>query len=195
MLPVAFLYLFDNGERRKSWLKLSLAGLPALLIFALLRLLIDTSGGEPLLSAFMHHSRKLFSPAAIFRLFVNPSLPLTLIPLIYFRGTMGFLKRHNYLLLFLALVYMSSLFGSNNERLVAPLFIVFYWLLAEIIQGIGLPSRVIIFAFTFIASFHHMIGWWPLPDRRMTMLLTFGATFVITGLLLEVRVVTVQRGR
>jgi len=183
MIPTAVAYLIEKKMMRSEGGKLVCAAVPGVAAFVLLRLLIHPADGPSLLEALTTCIAKLGSPQVWFRLFINAFSPLTFIPVIFFRRTLSFFKDHRYMLWFIVLVYISSLFGSDNERLLAPGFIVFYLLLAIIVQSELWQGRTVMFIIlcgTFVSSFHHLYAAYPLPSRDMTVAFSFVSLTVVT---------------
>ena len=183
MIPVACAYLWDRGQLREQWRSLSLASLPGVLLFLALRWFVPAGGGPSLYQAFLLHSRKLLSVESWFRLLISPFLPLSFLPLIYPRRTWAFALAHRHLLVLGALVFASALFGENNERLVSPAFLLFYPLIAQIIDDRlgkrkGLLAIVAISAIA--ASLHHQSARYPLPTRTATVFLSLGSVALVS---------------
>ena len=133
--------------------------------------------------AFLRHGGKFSLPEAWFRSFINAFIPLSLLPLIFLNKTVSFFKEHRYLLVYLSLVIVSTLFGSNYERLMAPTFIVFYWLITEIIEEYVYPHKTIlllIFVSVFFASFHNTYGLFPLPNKQLTFLFSMIPLLIVS---------------
>lgn len=182
MLPVAFVYLIEKGKLSASWHKLLAASAPGVLAFLSLRLFVPVSGGEGLASAFLQHSAKIFTTDAAARLLIVSSMPVSFIPLIYYKETIRFFKERKYMLVFAALVFLSAMFGSNNERLVAPVFVVFYLLLGNIIQELSHRRYIVplVIICGFLSSLHHVYSGFPLPSIQWTYALTIGSTLFLT---------------
>ena len=68
------------------------------------------------------------------RQFGNTLKPLTFLPLIFLRTTLAYFKANKFMLALIGLTFVSSLLGSSDERLMAPAFVAFYWLLAQIFE-------------------------------------------------------------
>lgn len=182
MIPVALVYIAKNRKLAREGRTLLAAVLPAAAVFVLLRILIPTSGKNAM-EVFMLHSRKLGTAESWFRLLINAFMPLAFLPFVFYRRTVEFFGTRKYALLFVLLVFFSTLFGMDNERLMAPAFIVFYWLIASIIDSDIKSSRRlvwIIITFTFLASFHHEITVFRFMPRYVTVAFSLGSTIVVT---------------
>lgn len=193
MAPAAVVYLWQQGRAgvlpawRSQLVRLLAALTPGLIAFLALRLLLEPAGGLGLAAAALRYAAKFTAPATWFRLFANPFLPFLLLPLLFWRQTLAFLQARWHLLLFLALIAASTLFGSNNERLMAPAFLVFYPLLAQIMQTrlAGRPALLLTLLLCAVAaSLHHEIARFPLPDRAFSLALSLGALVVVTAVAL-----------
>jgi len=183
MAPVALAYLWERGALRQDGVRLLLAALPGVTCFLALRGLIVPAGGRGLWEAFLFYSGKLADPETWFRLFVNPYLPLIFLPLIWPKRTLAFFREQKHLLVLLALVYVSALFGQNNERLVAPAYVAFYALIGWIAQRELAGRRgvvVVLLAGAAAASLHHTTARFPLPDRMLTLALSMGSLAAVT---------------
>ncbi|HER43880.1 MAG TPA: hypothetical protein ENO08_05420 [Candidatus Eisenbacteria bacterium] len=184
MAPTLALYLFERKRPARDRAA-ALAGLaPAAAAFVLIRLLVPATGGEGLADTFLRYSPKLRFPAVWVGLLLNPFVPLTFIPLLYLRDALSFLDKNRYMALYLLLVFASALFGSNNERLMAPAAIVFYAFIGSIAERRWReePGLWAFIAFCcFASSFHHMMGRYPLPSRSATRTAAALTTLLATG--------------
>jgi hypothetical protein len=182
MIPVAFIYLLEKNELSTKWKKLVVAIIPALIIFILIRVLIPTTGGNSIFEAFFIFSQKVWSPESIIRKLVNSYLPFYFIPFIFFKHTLQFFRTKKYMLLYICLVFFSTYFGSNNERLMSPSFIVFYMLIGTILQELNPRKTFLLFLMIigFLSSFHHVFAKYPLQNINWTYFFTLGTTLVIT---------------
>ena len=182
MIPVAFVFALQSPNR--AWLPVLVAVVPALLAAGMTRLLVHSDQGNNLLDAFFTYNRKLLSGESWFRLLVNSFIPFSLVPLIFFKSTLKYFKARKHELVFLVLVVFSTLFGYNNERLMAPAFMVFYPLLAVTIQGEFTSSKIGLSVISFAAVLgvlHHAYARYPLP-REWTIPLSLFALTVVTAM-------------
>jgi hypothetical protein len=189
MAPVALIYLWSRGELASRWRTLLLAIVPALLVFLLLRLTVPVGPGQGLSGALAANASKLLSPERLGRLLVTPLLPYTFIPLVFFEITIRFFRARVWALAFVVLVVASTLFGSNDERLMAPVFIVAYWLIGLVLEATGpRPWFVaVLLVAGFASTLHHMIARFPLQDPGLTRLLSLGALGVVTAAAVALR--------
>lgn len=183
MLPVTLAFLVERRLLASHGRAAFLALLPGLAVFLALRLFVGHTGGLDLPAQLARAAPKLLLLETWLRLLGNAFLPLSLLPLIFWRSTLAFFRGQRYLLLYLALVLISAFFGVDNERLMAPAFIVFYLLIAVLIEThlvapVGL--RWLLAGAGFAASFQHLIGRFPLPSPWLTYALSLGATLCVT---------------
>ena len=198
MIAVTFIYLLERKIFMDEGKKFLLAVVPAIACFLLLRFLINPAGGLGMLQAFLFHINKLTSVETWFRLLINTFIPLSLLPIIFFKRTVSFFKDKKYMLLFIVFVFISTLFGSNNERLMAPASIIFYFLIANIIQDYFYPYKGILFilmASAFLSSFHHLMGRYPLPSKDLTIILSASSLMAATVASYLFKIVVTQRAR
>lgn len=188
VIPTAAVYLIETGRLRREWRGLLGAALPALLLFASFRLLVRPESGMTLFEAFLAFGDRITRFYGLYYLLVNPFVPLTAVPLVFIRGSAAYFRGSRHLLLFYGLVLFATLFGSNNERLLNPAFIVFYPLIAFILAGRVLPGRFLFGAIMtggFLSSLHYLVARYPLPSREWTILLSGGSAVLITLLSLK----------
>ncbi len=184
MAPTLVLFLIDRRAARGTWGRALCGLLPALAAFALIRLYVPAPGGENLADTFLHYAPKLRYPGVWVGLLLNPFVPLTLIPLLYFGDVLSFLGKNRYMAIYLLLVFASTLFGSNNERLMAPAFIVFYAFIGDTAEKRwnGETKLWILVTLCCLASsLHHMVGRYPLPGQSMTRTISILTTLIVTG--------------
>lgn len=182
MIPVAVVFLFEMKVLRNAWRPLLFAALPAIASAIVLRSMLHSDQGNNLLRAITEYWDKLLLPETWFRLLVNSIIPLSLVPLVFLETTRSFFRTRKYLVVYLTLVIISTFFGYNNERLMAPAYIVFYSLLAVIIRDELAGSKgLIIFLLVagLLCSLHHTITRFPLP-RELTIGLSLGAFGAVT---------------
>ena len=183
LAPVAFFYLLEKKRLATEGRYASLAVIPGVVAFLFLRMAVPAPGGS-LLNAFTTHAAKVFSAKDCFDLLVDAFVPLSLAPLVFIETTVEFFRKRKYAAVFVALVLFSTLFGSNNERLMAPAFIVFYWLIGVIIDDGILKSRrlmLLVVLCAFISSFHYEISRFHFMDKRASIALSLSALALVTG--------------
>jgi len=183
ILPVAFVSLLETGDLRNEWRRAVAASVPALAVFGVLRFAIEPAGGRGLVSAFVDAADKLAYGRTWFRLLVNAFAPVSLLPLVFWRETVGFFRKRRHGLVFFVLVFVSALFGINNERLMAPAAVVFYPLIAHILERRLLERRwfaVALVACGALSLLHHEFARYPLPSRELTLALSLGSLAAVT---------------
>ena len=183
--PAAFVYLWERKLLAADWKKLLLATVPALIAFALLRILLhaDVQGSIDIPKAFIRYSPKIFEPEFWARQFGNTLKPLTFLPLIFFSTTLTYFKANKFMLALIGLTFVSSLLGSGNERLMAPAFVAFYWLLALIFEKDIYPHKgmlALIVGCSFVSTFHYRQARFPLPSRELTVYLGSMTWVIVT---------------
>lgn len=187
-IPAAAVFLWERGTLRADVGRWLLASLPAIAVFFALRLAIPADG-PGFVFLLLDHVGKAAAPQTWYRLLVNAWAPLSLLPLVFFRTTRVFVRRHLFLVAFAALVLLSALFGGDQERLVAPAFIAVYALVGTLIERDRWPgwARGVLIAAAALTSLHHLTARFPLPDRMWTIALSLLALAVATAVGLWVR--------
>ena len=185
MPPVAFVYLWERKLLAADWKKLVLATVPALITLALLRILLqaDVQGSIDIPKAFIRYSPKILEPEFWARQFGNTLKPLTFLPLIFFSTTLAYFKANKFMLALIGVTFVSSLLGSADERLMAPAFVAFYWLLALIFEKDIYPHKgmlALIAVCSFVSTFLYRQARFPLPSRELTIYLGLVTWVIVT---------------
>jgi len=188
MVPVAFAYLWEKGRLLNNWKAITASVVPGIAAFFLLRALVSVQGVFPvqgeytLFQAFLKHSVKMAEPEVWFRLLVNSFIPLSLLPIVFIEDTAAFFRENKHAALFFALVFISTMWGFDNARLMAPAFLVFYLLIGKFIQRFQEKKLfiIVIVSASFISSFHHVIARYPLPSIKLTIFLSLATLAVVT---------------
>ncbi len=184
MAPTLLVYLHERRIPSRGRAAALASLLPAIAAFVLIRRLVPATGGEDLAGAFLHYAPKLRFPGVWVGLLLNPFVPLTFLPLLYYRDALRFLGRNRYMAVYLLFVFAGALFGSNNERLMAPASIVFYAFIARTAERRWSeePKILTLVAVCCLASsFHHVLGVYPLPARSVTRTVAILTTLLVTG--------------
>lgn len=185
LVPVLFVFLAERRLPRREWLLGGLSTLPGIAAFVLVRVLVPARGGMSLAESFTLYAPKLRFYWVWAGLLVTPYVPLSLVPLVYARDAVRFARKNQYLVAMLALTLVSTLFGLNNERLMAPSFVVFYAFIGRIAEDhwSGPPAmRILIAGACFVSSFHYMIARYPLPSRMAGRVIAGSATLIVAML-------------
>lgn len=188
--PLTLFMLWQAGAPASTWVRASAAFVPAAGLFLALRLLVPSEGGLALTEAIATHASKLISPEAWLRAAINAPMPLGLLPLVYCDRLLAWFRDRPHWLLWIALVFLSTMFGSNIERLLAPVFMPFYLFLAHVAtreRWHGGTCAIIATA-CVLGSLHHLYGWLLLPDPFATRVTGLAATLVVGATLLAARI-------
>ncbi len=190
MIPVVFIYLIETHIIDKNWEPVFSAILPALLASVTLHIVLRSDTGNNLVQALVAYSSKLMIPETWFRLLINSFLPFSLLPIIFSDTTRNYFSKRKYAVVYFMLVIISTFFGYNNERLMAPAFIVFYPIIAVIIKehiARSRPMILMVIIAAIITSFHHTYARFPLP-RELTINISLFAFVIISFMMLYYRI-------
>jgi hypothetical protein len=190
-IPVFILHLFIAKEDKRKIIRLLLYCIPAVLIFFVIRKVVPYKDELSLFKAFMVHKSKFYNPLTWYRLVVNAFAPVTLIFIVFYRETFRIMKENKALAFYFVLVFITTVFGNNNERLMAPAFIPVYFVLAKICNRFFKESKftlVIILIAAVISSFHHFMGGVLLPGRNYTLILSMLSMLAVTAVSIFVRI-------
>ena len=176
MVPVVGVWLWERGRIRQDGVRAALALVPLVLLFAAPRLWMpDTGAGGMLLAdQFAAESRKALRPETWARLLVNAWIPVLAVPLAWPREALAWARRHLHLVVLFASVVASAFFGSDQERLMQPAVWCVYPLVAVLLgrHWRARPHALGVLGIAaFLASLHHLTARFPLPSRRLTMVL------------------------
>ena len=207
LIPVSFVYLWEEGTLRQEYKKWIAAIAPAIAVFILVRMLVyaddvrmGVTGILPYYQMkFGESAGNAYSKHAWFRRLIWSFMPFTFLPFVFPRTTISFFWRRKFLLLFFVLVIITDLWGIDHgggdaERQMAPAFLPFFWLIAMLLQQElshvkwALPA---ILAGGYLSSLHHLQGVYPLPNKMATLLVTVVAVAEILAVAIYVK----RRGR
>lgn len=209
MVPVVFFYLWEEGAPAAEYRRAALSVLPALALFFAVRMLVPGDGSTMSAVGIFAYYRMKFgesignaiSPAAWFRRLCWAFLPLTFMPVIFWRDSARLLKSQKYMGVYFVLIVITNLWGidpsgGDVERQMAPSFLAFYWLIGKLIQQefSSPPWAVfVLLGSALLATLHHMQGVYPLPSRHATLIVTVTATAAATCVALVVAARTSRR--
>ena len=207
LIPVSFVYLWEEGTLRHEYKKWIAAIVPALAVFILVRMFVYADDVRMGVTGILPYYQMKFgesignalSKHAWFRRLIWSFMPFTFLPFIFPRTTISFFWRRKYVLLFFVLVIITDLWGIDHgggdaERQMAPAFLPFFWLIAMLLQqelsdvNWALPA---ILGGGYLSSLHHLQGIYPLPNKLATLLVTVVAVVEILAVAIYVK----RRGR
>jgi hypothetical protein len=202
IIPVGFTLLYEKRFEKKDYVYFSLAVIPAAALFVSLRFLIEAPGGDSLFTKLLEEGGAyFFTPAAIGKKFFVAFTPFALIPIIFFRDLIDFIKTNLTLsVLFIAVVF-STLFGLDYERLMTPAAPVYFIFIGFVIdkyldeqrnksQKKNLLTWLMIIA--FLSSFYHLWGVFQLPNRYYSLILTLITSISVGYLFWRMRYLKVK---
>ncbi|MBN2857197.1 MAG: hypothetical protein JXN63_02230, partial [Candidatus Delongbacteria bacterium] len=186
--PALFYYAFMLKDRKRS-LKFIFSFIPALIILTGVRSLIVTesvqSGGVlySLGKLRFDDTNKLFNPVTYYRI-VNTFIPLTFIPFVFWKKTKEFFKNNLHFLIFIVIYYSSCFLAGDTERLIVPMFPVFFLLTGKIFESAGvteLKNRILVLSLTLLSIPHHLYFRYKLPSRDIKVALSLFTLIFLTG--------------
>jgi len=188
LMPVALVHAWERGTLREHWIRAMVASVPALLWFIGVRLLFPSPEGAGLFEDLLRYGPKALRLETWVRLLVNAFVPISLMPLVFWRTTRSFFAHKKYLLVFLGLVLLTVFFAHDQERVLSPSFVAYYWLVAYLLQN-RFPDRdssmPLLLLVTVVSLPDHVISRFPLASRDQTMavsaLALAAATVIMIG--------------
>lgn len=203
LVPVTFVYLWESRTLRRDAAKWVFAITPAILVFILVRVVVPVDGTHMGVAGIRPYYEMMFfqsignaiTPVAWFRRLIWNFMPLTFLPLLFFRTNISFCSRHKFMLLFFVLVVITDLWGidvggGDAERQMAPAFLPFFWLIGEILQTWFLNAKwelAGVLAGGYLVSLHHLQGVYPLPNKQFTLYVTLIGLTEITLIALWIK--------
>jgi hypothetical protein len=184
MVPVAFVWLWEQKRLRADGLRLALALVPVAMLFAVPRLLLAETEGPHLVQTFLNASGKAAEAGTWARLLVNAWIPVVALLMIWPREAAAWARGHLHLVALFGLTLASAFFGGDQERLMQPAIWAVYPAVALILdrRWRGRPWAVgVLLAAGVLASLHHITARYPLPDRRLTAVLAAVALALALG--------------
>ena len=190
MGPVAAVWLWERGRVREDGLRLALALVPVVVLFALPRALLAEQEGPHLVQTFLNASGKAAEPGTWARLLVNAWVPVVAVLAVWPRQAAAWARAHLQLVALFGLTLASAFFGGDQERLMQPAVWAVYPAVALLLDAHWRrrPAAVtVLLAAGALASLHHITARFPLPDRRLTAALAAVALALALGAALWVR--------
>lgn len=188
MIPVGLYYFWqlskinNNSNNKKVIIYYILFSIPAILTFIIIRIYLNSPTGNNLYEAILEYSEKLIEVETWFRLLINSIIPFSLLPIIYFNLTKEYFRDQKHLILFSILVILSTFFGINNERLMAPISLVLLPLLGYIFQNTKLKETKYLLPmilFFSLSIFHHTYSRFPF-NRKLTIILSIFSLILVS---------------
>ena len=164
-------YLKDH--KTGSLLKFLIGFVPAVLIFFIIRQTIDPQTELSILSAFKDGAAKFLTPAGIIKTLAIPFAPFVFLPVWFWRETIQFIKKHPVEITLFVFTVVSTLFGSDTERLMTPAAPAIFLLFGKILmkkQNDKLYISLLLLA--FLHSFYHLWGIVQLPNEKYSIIST-----------------------
>ncbi|MDD3045115.1 MAG: hypothetical protein PHF33_06660 [Candidatus Delongbacteria bacterium] len=173
LAPASAWYYFMVRKDKYNGIRFLISVIPALIILAGLRSLIvtESAAGEGLLYSFgklrFDETNKLFDPVTYYRI-INTFIPLTFIPFVFWKETKDLFRRNMHFLILIITYYASCFLAGDTERLIVPVFPVFFLLLGVIFEKYRfyeLKGRILVLSACLISIPHHIYFRFRLPHR------------------------------
>lgn len=192
--PYVYFYFFIDKNRRKA-VKFVLSVIPALIILTVIRSLLITESKESsdilysLGKLRFDESNKLFNPVTYYRI-INTFIPLTFIPFVFWKTTKDFFKKNMHFLVLIFIYTASCFLAGDTERLIVPVFPVFFLLLGIIFEKerfISIKGKMLILMIAIASIPHHIYFRYNLPDRNCKVALSLIALSIVTFYFLKLK--------
>ena len=178
-IPTAFIYLYFNKGKSKDYFHLTIISLLSFFIFIGIRIFLSNGGGEELIEQFTARILRSIEPIAIIKKLIITFTPFGLIPFLFYKDTLEFFKGNKYLLAYLLLVFLTTVFG-DHERLMTPFAPIYLLLIGSILQKYIVKVQsaksniffISIIILSILSSFYHLWGMIQLPSRSISMIST-----------------------
>lgn len=196
-VPALFTFMIIKRYPKIEILKCLAALIPGLTFFLLVRIFtvpVHGRGFDYYWDAYSYYFLQIFLPVQLYHYFINSVLPLFFIPFIFFGTTRTILKENLYMVVYFITVFFCAFFGGDTERLVAPWFLFYYYIIARIFQdNFSGHTRYLylLLLICLVASFHHTIGVFRLPSFQAMVVLS--VTTLVVAAIIALRVKILQK--
>ena len=190
IIPAGFVFLYNDSSEKNSLLYYSIISILSVIVFILMRVMINSEGGESLFTQYTTQVIYYSKPELLAKRFIIPFTPFGLLPIIFCKELIEFFKSKIYFLIYSFTIVLLSFFGEP-ERLIEPLAPVYYLFIAFLIQKYILnksnnisKNRIVLalVGISFLASFYHLWGIITLPNEFYSILSTISFTLITTVL-------------
>jgi len=190
LVPVSLVFLWESHQLREEKGRWALAVLPGIAAFVLIRLLVPVGAGPggPGLAYYpgalaRHVVYATYAEVWAGRL-VWSFVPFLTLPLVFPETTRELFAGNKWRLLLLALIVASTVWARDPDRLMAPAFAVFFWLVAKIVDrhlARSGPALALLALGALLAYSTHLFGRDPLPSAPLPLALNLAAVAVVTA--------------
>jgi hypothetical protein len=197
LVPVALVHAWERGKLREHGTRALVASAPALLCFIAVRLLLPSPEGAGPFEVLQRYGPKAWRMETWARLLVNAFVPISFMPLVFWKTTGSFFADRKYLLVFLGLVLLTVFFAHDQERMLSPGFVGYYWLVAYLLEtrfpdrGSSMPLLLLV---AVVSLPDHVISRFPLGTRDQTMVVSGMALVAATVMMIGTAVRQQRRG-
>lgn len=188
LVPSAlYYYVFILKDKKRSF-SFILSTVLALIGLLTVRSLITTESAaeKDIFYSFsklrFDETNKLFNPVTYYRI-LNTFIPLTLIPFVFWETTKRFFKDNIHFLILILTYYSSCFLAGDTERLIVPMFPVFFLLLGIIFEKFefnGFKNRMVVLMLVIASIPHHLYFRYRLPDRDLKVIVSLLTLTAVT---------------
>ena len=194
MVPAILWLVWESGEKRRTKLMCAVGACLVVGEYALLLSVIPAVGGVTLVHGFRMNALKYAHLGNLFRLLFNTYVPLSLLPLVFWRRSLAWLNARRWLVVLCVATVVSSNAGGNTERLLVPVFLVLLVMCAHLVEHVSRHAGLLAGA-TLCAAACVSLG---RVETRLTVplsvsiALSVGCTMVVAALWMWLRWPEVQ---
>jgi len=185
---VAQITKVKSAQNYKSWLDVAAELLPGIILFFVLRAVIQSKGEENLIAQTVEESWKYLSIKVWLKTWIIPFIPFSFVPLIYFNEFSDFSKKNLDLITLFLIVGFTTMLGYDYERLSSPASPLIFGFTAYIIKKlhdakkIFLKELIVIVLFVIATSFYHLWGIFKLQNSVYSLIVSLLSLLAITAL-------------
>ena len=181
-IPVSIFILYKEGSVKRDWVWTGFISVLLMTVFIGLKLSVAAKGGISLVQAIGDDWSKIYDPFAIAKQLFIANTPLFLLPVIFYKDLMVFIKERSELLILLGITYLTTLFGHDYERLMTPAAPFIYLFSVTLIQKFFPEDNskfvkfgLAFFLIIFVGNFYHLWGVIILPNRIYSLALAIAS--------------------
>ena len=194
LIPYGIVLLWIRDDSRSDWYLFMASSLVAIMLFISVRTFLIPDGVSYLWEQLSIGIQKLISPVTYAREFFNVFIPLSFVPLLFLKDLWEFTRKHMDLVVLFLLIFASTLFGMDYERLMLPASPIYYLFISGILIDYFFPAYqkrkgfttplILLFSMALISNLYHLWGIIQLPNGSITSVYTLIIDIAVAGVFL-----------
>lgn len=182
VIPFLFAELYYKKSNAKGYLQVGAAVLPSIILFILLRVLIEPQSGNDLMTKLLTEGgANIFTVNSLSKKLLVAFTPFFFLPVFFIKDFFAFIRKNISLSILFLSVFAASLFGGDYERLMTPAVAAYFVFIGTLLQKIfarmknSKEVKILYYAVavsSFLSSFYHLWGIIKLPTAFHSVIST-----------------------